>query len=224
VLNKGHHLKNELFMYIMLISFEEIKQVIDISTIKGAFHIGAHECEELHMYDQLGLKNTDIVWIEAIPAKVDEAKIRGVPNVYNAVITDKNDEDIVFNVSNNVQSSSILDFGTHSKEHPDIFYVDKLYQKSITIDTFFERNNIDASKYNFWNFDIQGAELLALKGATKSIKHASFIYLEVNEKQLYKGCGLIFEVDALLAQYNFKRVLTNITRHGWGDALYMLEK
>ena len=102
-------------------------------------------------------------------------------------------------------------------------YVDKIQQKSITIDTFFERNSIDASKYNFWNFDIQGAELMALKGSTKSIKHAKVLYLEVNEKELYKNCGLIHEIDDFLSQYNFKRVLTNITSHGWGDALYILD-
>jgi hypothetical protein len=37
--------------------------------------------------------------------------------------------------------------------------VNKINLKSITIDTFFERNHIDASKYDFWNFDIQGATL-----------------------------------------------------------------
>ena len=95
--------------------------------------------------------------------------------------------------------------------------------KSITIDTFFERNNLDASKYDFWNFDIQGAELLALKGATQSIKHAKVLYIEVYSKELYKECALIHEIDAYLASFNFKRVLTNITIHKWGDALYILD-
>ena len=148
----------------------------------------------------------------------------GIPNVYSAVVTDKDDEEVVFNVSNNFQSSSVLEFGTHSKEHPTVVYVDKLKLKSISIDTFFERNNLDASKYNFWNFDIQGAELMALKGAIKSIQHAKALYLEVNEKELYKGCGLIPEIDEFLSQYNFKRVLTHMTIHGWGDALYVLDK
>ena len=117
----------------------------------------------------------------------------------------------------------MLELGTHSQEHPDVVYVDKLIQKSITIDTFFERNNLDASKYNFWNFDIQGAELMALKGATKYIKYAKALYLEVNEKELYINCGLMSEIDTFLSQYNFKRVLTNITHYGWGDALYILD-
>ena len=142
--------------------------------------------------------------------------------MYNAVITDKDDAEIVFNISNNFQSSSILEFGTHLQEHPNVEYVDKIKQTSITVDTFFERNNIDASKYDFWNFDIQGAELMALKGATQSIKYAKVIYLEVNEKELYKNCGLITDIDNFLSQYNFKRVLTHILHWGWGDALYIL--
>ena len=63
---------------------------------------------------------------------------------------------------------------------------------------------------------------MALKGATKSIKHAKEIYLEVNEKELYKNCGLIDDIDVFLLQYNFKRVLTHMTKYGWGDALYII--
>jgi len=210
----------------MLITFEEVNQIIKSNNINlnGAFHIGAHECEELYCYNYLGIKNEDIVWIDAIPFKVDEAKNRGIPNVYNAVITDKDDEPVTLNITNNIQSSSVLELGTHLQEHPDVFNTAMFHSKSITIDTFFKRNNIDASKYDFWNFDIQGAELMALKGAIKSIKYAKVIYLEVNEKELYKNCGLLNEIDDFLLNYNFKRVFTRMTPHGWGDALYILQK
>jgi FkbM family methyltransferase len=209
----------------MLINFEQINNILKSRNliIEGCFHIGAHECEEISFYNSIGIEKENIVWIDAIPSKVIEAKNRGIPNVYNAVITDKDNEEILFNVSNNVQSSSIFEFGTHSIEHPSVVYVDKFKTNSITIDTFFEKNNIDYTKLNFWNFDIQGAELLALKGAVKSIKYAKAIYLEVNNKELYKGCGLIDDIDIFLAKYNFKRVLTNITIHGWGDALYIID-
>ena len=208
----------------MLIRFDEINNALLSNNIRinGGFHIGAHECEEMNFYNSLNIKKEDIVWIDAIPSKVNEATNRGIPNVYNAVVTDKDDDEITFNVSNNVQSSSVLEFGTHSQEHPHIKYVDKLHLKSITIDTFFKRNNIDASKYDFWNFDIQGAELMALKGGIQSIKYAKALYLEVNEKELYKNCGLITEIDEFLSQYNFIRVLTHMTPYGWGDALYIL--
>jgi hypothetical protein len=97
--------------------------------------------------------------------------------------------------------------------HPQI---PQISQKSITLDTLFERNNIDASKYNFWRLDIKATELLALEGAMKSIKHVKALYIGVNS-------AVITELDALLAPYNFKRYLTKITIDKWGEALYILD-
>ena len=189
--------------------------------INGVLHIGAHECEEMPFYKMLGLNDKDVIWIDAISEKVEQAKNKGVPNIYNAVVTDTDDVKIDFNISSNNESSSVLEFGTHSVEHPHIFFTSKIEMKSITVDTFFKRNNIDGSKCNFWNFDIQGAELMALKGATNSIKHAKVLYLEINEKELYKGCALVGEIDEFLKEYNFTRVHTVMTPHGWGDGLYI---
>ena len=207
----------------MLIPYQQIKDILSANNISitGAFHIGAHECEEIPFYRHLHLSLNDMIWIDAIPQKIKEATERGIPNVYHAVITDKDDEDVTFHISNNGQSSSVLEFGTHAQEHPHVTYVENIVQKSTTIRSFVEKNKIEISKYNFWNFDIQGAELMALKGAGDLIKTASAIYLEVNEKELYKGCGLIGEIDSMLAEYGFTRVATNMTVHAWGDALYI---
>lgn len=122
----------------MLISSDAITKALTDNNIHifGSFHLGAHDCEELQFYNQIGLKQEDVVWIDAIPSKVNQAINRGIPNVYNAVVTDKDDEEVIFNISNNVQSSSVLDFGTHAQEHPSVVYVDKFTSKSITIDTF----------------------------------------------------------------------------------------
>ncbi len=207
----------------MLIPYQRIKDILTVNhiSITGAFHIGAHECEEIPFYQQLHLSLSDVVWLDAIPQKVKEAKERGIPNVYHAVVTDKDDEDVTFHVSNNGQSSSVLEFGTHAQEHPSVTYVSDIIQKSTTIRSFVEKNQIDLSKHNFWNFDIQGAELMALHGAGDLIKDAAAIYLEVNEKELYRGCGLIGEIDSMLEGYGFTRVATEMTVHAWGDALYI---
>jgi FkbM family methyltransferase len=212
-----------IYWCIMLIPFHQINEILveNHININGAFHIGAHECEELGFYQQLNLSPSDVVWIDAIPQKVTEAIQRGIPNVYHAVITDKDNEQITFNVSNNGQSSSVLEFGTHAQEHPWVTYVQTLSQVSTTIRTFVDKHNIDIAKHNFWNFDIQGAELMALRGAGDLIQTAAAIYLEVNEKELYKGCGLIDEIDRFLNDYGFVRVKTEMTIHGWGDALYI---
>ena len=78
----------------MLINFTEIDTHLKSRNMKfdGAFHIGAHECEELEFYHSLGLKNENIVWIDAIPTKVNEATNKGIPNVHHAIITDKDDD------------------------------------------------------------------------------------------------------------------------------------
>ena len=208
----------------MIIKKNDIFDIFKKNNIKitGAFHVGAHECEELDYYKQLGLESKDVVWIDAINEKVVEATNRGIPNVYNAIVSDKDDEDVVFNVANNFQSSSLLEFKTHLVEHPGVEFVRKIMGKSITINSFFERNNIkNVEKYNYWNFDIQVAELMALKGATKYINNVKLIQIEVNTKELYKDCALIGEIDNFLSKYYFKRVITDIGRNGWGDAVYI---
>jgi FkbM family methyltransferase len=207
----------------MLISYDEIinifkKYNIEISHV---LHIGAHECEELNFYNKCGIKNENIIWIDALEEKVKKNINRGIKNVYHATITDEDDKIITFNITNNFQSSSIYKFGTHSKEHPNVKFVKNIKQKSITLNTFFEKNQIDGTQFDFWNFDIQGAELVALKGGNKYIQYAKAIYLEVNEKELYLNCGLISDIDNFLSQYKFVRVITKMTKYGWGDALYI---
>lgn len=208
----------------MLIDGKIIKGWLDKFNINvtGVFHVGAHDCEELSFYTrQLKVTPDQCVWIDAIQEKVTRATDIGIPNVYQAVVTDKDDSEVTFNVSNNVQSSSVLSFGTHAEDHPLIYYTHSLTLPTITIDTFIKRNNLSPENFTFWNFDIQGAELLALKGAKEALKYPSAIYLEVNTKEVYKGCGLVEDIDILLGQYGFSRVEINITDAGWGDALYI---
>lgn len=207
----------------------EPKVVIDILqkssiTVSGVLHLGAHDCEEKDFYLELGVSPESIYWIDAMPEKVEIAKKRGIPNVFCAVITDKDNDDITFNIANNGASSSVLPLKTHLYQHPWVHYVRTLKTKSSTLDSFFINNNIDTSKINFWMFDIQGAELLALRGAIKSLKNVQVLYIEVNVAELYEGCGLLNEIDSLLYSFNFKRVETVLTSHGWGDALYILNK
>ena len=205
----------------MLIKPEYVKALLASNqiTVEGVIHLGAHDCEESEFYNTV-TTDDNIVWVDAVHMKVYQAKKKGIRNVYHALITDTDDKEVMFNVSNNIQSSSVLELGTHKTEHPWVYYTNQIKMKSVTVDTFLERNNIDPSKLTFWNFDIQGAELMALKGATKALQHAKLLYLEVNEKELYKECPLVGDIDAYLHPFGFERVLTEMTHHGWGDAIY----
>jgi hypothetical protein len=207
----------------MLIDPDVVKTILDLThtPLSGVFHVGAHDCEEMKYYNDWGITPNNIVWVDAIQTKVNEGIARGIPNIYQALITDKDDEIIAFHESNNVQSSSILNLKTHKQEHPWVHYVKSTPMQTVTVDTFFKRNNLDASKYSFWNFDIQGAELLALKGAEESLKFANALYLEVNEKELYENCALVGDIDKFLVARGFSCAKSYINHHGWGDALYI---
>lgn len=184
---------------------------------KGILHIGAHKCEEKDLYNSIGIHDENVLWIEANKDLVDVSK----PNMINAVISNIDNIEVEFKITNNGESSSILNLKTHLQEHPGIHVIEKRKMKTITLNTLFMQNNIQYDRYDFINLDIQGAELLALKGAVSILPHINAIYTEVNEKELYENCGLLPELDSFLRLYNFRRVALSMTHHGWGDALYI---
>lgn len=209
----------------MLIKFEEIKNHFSLGIPRGILHIGAHNAEELDAYTAAGIET--VAWVEANPMLFASImkKIGGRPGstMHWFAAHERDGEVIDLNVANNGESSSILELGTHKTEHPHIHYVGKIPVPTRTIDTFFKSSGLDPIMFDFVNIDIQGAELLALKGMKKHLKNVKYLYLEVNEKMLYEGCALIEDIDNFLLGYGFKRVLTEMTQHGWGDALYSVE-
>lgn len=189
---------------------------------KGVFHVGAHECEELAFYnDYLGLAAEQVVWIDAIPEKVEAARQRGVPNVFEAVVWSASGVPKTFNVSNNIQSSSLLPFKTHAVEHPNVYFTGTREVVTTTVDDFFSTQGLNPEPLDFWNLDIQGVELEALKGATAALKSVKAVYAEVNTAELYEGCGMAWDIEDFLGGLGFEKVRTHMTRHGWGDALFV---
>ena len=203
----------------MLINLHELVKKYNIQ-FKGILHVGAHECEELKDYT-LYITNDKILWVEALPNKVQQCKQK-YPNILieNAVVSDTI-EIVKFNVSNNGQSSSILEFGLHSKFHPHVHYVTSFETETKLLKDILPKYNI---KYNFLNFDIQGAELKALKGMESYLTNVDYLYTEINSDYVYKGCALVTELDEYLLQFGLKRVETKWTDCKWGDAFYIRNK
>lgn len=184
---------------------------------KGILHVGAHECEELAEYEKY-ISRDNILWVEAIPEKVELCRKRYPKiNIENAVVSDTV-EKVTFNVANNGQSSSILDFGLHLNYHPQVHYVDSFECETKLLNDILPKYNIN---YNFLNFDIQGAELKALKGMKKYLTNVDYLYTEINSDEVYKGCALVTELDEYLKQFGLERVETSWTNFKWGDAFYM---
>jgi len=207
----------------MLITIQELVQQFKIN-ITGILHIGAHECEELRDYIQVGVGGEKTYWVEAMPDKVAFCKKKygeGL-HIYQAVIDETDGTVVTFNITNNGQSSSILEFGSHSTSHPQVHVVGKVSTTTTRLDTLIEREHIPMTTLNFVNLDIQGVELRALKSMEKYLSHVHYIYTEVNTEEVYKGCNLIGEIDAYLKGLGFVRVAQKIySEYGWGDAFYM---
>lgn len=209
----------------MLIRGNEVLSILSAHGIRptGVLHIGAHECEEKEFYNTiLQISDDKIVWIDANPLLVERMRSRGHLNVYQGAISSEAKE-LDFNVSNNGQSSSLLEFGLHEKYHSHVHYVAKIKVHTETLAQFYERNKIDGTPLNFWNLDIQGVEYDVLRAAAADglLEECKAIYTEVNTGEVYKGCGLMSQIDELLAPYGFKRVRTEMTNCEWGDALYI---
>jgi len=206
----------------MLIPFGNIYTKYKMN-IHGILHIGAHHCEELGPYMKYGVPKNKIIWVEANPDLVNLIKKRD-PDIIikNYLITDKDQQNYEFKITNNSQSSSIYDFGTHSYFYPTISFIDTKNLVSARVDTIYKKENIPANFANFLNIDIQGAELLALKSMNDILDNFDYLYLEVNKDYVYKNCCLVEEIDDYVQKYNFKRVETKWNlNHGWGDALYI---
>jgi len=203
----------------MFISLDDLVKKYNLN-ITGILHIGAHECEELEAYNKY-LTNDKIVWIEAIPEKVVYCKnnFDGIL-IEQAVISDKI-EDVIFNVSDNGQSSSILNLGEiHKYFYPQTHYIGSFPVKTITARKIISKYNIP---FNFVNLDIQGTELKALKGMSEYLFSCiEYIYTEINTNYVYENCCLVGELDEYLGMYGFVRVETYIHENqDWGDAFYI---
>jgi FkbM family methyltransferase len=185
---------------------------------KGILHVGAHECEEIFSYEKY-INRNKILWVEALPDKVELCKQRFPELLIENAIVSNNNEMVTFNRSNNGQSSSILDLGLHKIHHPHVWYVDSFTSETKMLKDIICNYEIN---YNFINLDIQGAELKALIGMEEYLPTIDYIYSEVNSDYVYEGCSLVTEIDEYLNNFGFKRVETKWFENcQWGDAFYI---
>lgn len=204
----------------MLINLTYLKNKYNLK-LDNILHVGAHEADELSIYMECGAKN--IHWVEANSALCEYIKSKvdlSINKITNAVVADIDGKEVSFNISNNNQSSSILELGDHKILFPSIDYVKRENRICSTLDTILLDTNLPS--IDFLNIDIQGAELLALKGCKNNLHNITSVYLEINETEVYKGCGLLGDIDSFLNEYNFIRVEKAMWQnHPWGDAFYI---
>lgn len=203
----------------MLIDFKKITEY-GIKP-KGVIHVGMHKAEEYPIYWQAGVQS--VIFVEAnkylAESWIDPKSVMMPCYVVNAAVSD-GEEEISFKITNNGESSSILELGDHANIYPGIVVIGEVKMNTKTLDTILGDIGVDTSNFNILNLDIQGAELKAMRGLT-DWSNIEAVFTEVNYREMYKGCALIHEIEEFLSEKGFRKVEEVDTGAGWGDALFV---
>lgn len=193
---------------------------------RGVIQLGAAYGED--GADLLAAGARRIVMVEANPALYPGLAARYARDVrfitVHCAITDQ-DGTINLRVMSQPLSSSVLPLSHHKEVYPDIDEVKQVEVDSRTLDSMMrelDEAGVEAGEFNFMKMDIQGAEILALKGGAKMLQGIDAILTEVFFTPLYEGSASIDEIDEVLESHGFVRVATNSVNHeSWGDAFYV---
>lgn len=216
----------------MLIPYSKCLEIAN-KKFDYVIHIGAHLGEEAQDYASLGVKKA--FWFEAnrnlmSPLFDHVNRIRPRDDYFCETLFNEDDKELQFKVTNNGQSSSLLELGTHSQHYPHITVTRTINVKTKRFDSF-QKNNKEkfalAGAGVFLNLDVQGVEYEVLQGFGDllSSNNKDFIieavYTEVNFEEVYKDAKTMTFLNDLLGSFGFKNVATHPTQYGWGDALYL---
>ena len=206
--------------------FENLKCIMKS---KGILHLGAHRGSEAAVYEWF---NKKVVWVEAIPKIFNELK-DNIKFIYNqravcALLGDKDQEGKKFHISNNDGAcSSVFNFSNEVKTDKlwsdrsknDFEMIQALNLNMKKLDTVFLENKIDPKEYDYWVMDLQGAELIVLKGAENILKHCNFIFTEISKVEYYEGGCLWPELLKHLTSKGFQVV--NMPSKNHDDVLFV---
>lgn len=184
-----------------------------LKNCKGVLHLGGHLGQEANEYASF---RKPVIWIEALESLYLDL-CHNISKFNNqralcALLSDTDDQEKTFHISNNQRgaSSSIFDFDTYANGEKSLWpnlnleMIDSLVLKTKTLDTLFIENSISVENFDFWILDLQGSELLALKGADKSIKSCNAILVEISTEPVYRGGVLWPEIKEWLEDKGFK--------------------
>ena len=186
-----------------------------LKKIKGIIHIGANLGQERLKYKKYSLK---VLWIEPIPEVFEQLKIniKDCPKqeALKYLLSDIDNKKVELKVANNNgASSSIFDFGLHTKIWPDVNYVKSIELETYTLTSLINNEKIDLKAYQALLIDTQGSELLVLRGASKILKKFKYIITEAADFESYIGGCKIEDLSKFLNNYGFKEIIKTQFAH-----------
>lgn len=211
----------------MLIPFNKLIETHKIP-VQGILHVGACMGEEYPTYK----KYTDnVAWVEANPELIPIIKnaVHGQP-VFNFAVCEEDFFTRKFNIiysddRTNPGCSSLLELKKHAEYYPMIKKIRECIVNTITLDSLVRKIELKDKTFNILNMDIQGAELLALKGAEKLLDTTiQMVYTEFAVEELYDGCCLLGDITQFLGERGFRLMDIEKAHPSWGDAVFIKKK
>jgi FkbM family methyltransferase len=179
-----------------------------LAKVRGVVHVGANSGQERYDYFTRGLS---VIWVEPIEEVFDQLLLN-IKDYQNqrplcALLSDQDDVEYQFHISNNEgMSSSIFQFGEHRDIWPTVDFLSSRSLRSVRLDTLFRREGLSADYYSALVMDVQGAELLVLKGAGRLLSQFRFVKSEAADFESYVGCAKLADLSQYLELFGFKEI------------------
>lgn len=116
------------------------------------------------------------------------------------------------------KSSSLLPPKEHARLLPWVKFDQTIDVESTRLDLFCHQHSID--KVDLMYMDVQGAEVMVLRGAGDYMKRIGAIWLEVAAIELYKGQPLMDDVERFMHDHGFVCIKDTVNTTA-GDQLYV---
>ncbi|MEX6779300.1 FkbM family methyltransferase [Limnospira fusiformis] len=176
-------------------------------TPRGIIYVGAGEGRSLKRFAKF--TNAKILLIEANPVTCERLKmaVGDRPNIQtvHVAIADQNST-ATLHVTNIESNSSILSLTEYKKLYPNLTETQQIPVETRTIDSILTELNLLPEDYNILCLDIQGAELLALTGASEILQHLDAIYSTTSQNQLFERGATFEQLNAFLNGHYFTPV------------------
>lgn len=208
-------------------SIEE--NLIKENNIKVVCHIGSHIGLEAEKYYELGVKR--VIWVEGnyrvLNRLIKNTSKYDLENIYVPLaISDRDNEVLDFNITNNEESSSLMELGpSHKKFYPHIEIVDKIKVITKRFDTIIQgQDEFLWEDVDMLTIDCQGSDLDVLRsfGGLLNSNNLKVIKTEINFGEMYVGNPTEEEIKNYLLNFNFHKKFWFVTDDGsWGDNFWM---
>lgn len=204
-------------------------QDIKVSTI---FDIGAHEGQTYYQYRNL-FPEAKIYSFEPFPGTFKGLKIAQsndpLAQAFKVAISNQCGHQVFYSNESSGTNSLLESSKNIEQYYPSKLFntLDKIEVETTTIDQVTQNNNI--SEIHILKMDVQGAELLALKGAIENLRKRSIylIYTEVSFVKMYENQVIFHELWSWLEQLDYTLYSLYNLYHGLqgqlvsGDAIFI---